>query len=91
MLETFDIIISQLAAAKCSGQLANKLRSKELISEQVYEKGVNFVIVESERIGCMINAVLAKVRLNPKHYTTFIKILEEIGGMEDLIHLLQDK
>ena len=89
MRERFAIIISQLAAAKCSVPLAQKLRSKKLISEQVYEEAVNFAVVESKRIGCMIDAVLAKVQLNTEHYSTFIKILEEIGGMEDLIQLLQ--
>ena len=90
MRQNFDTIITQLAAAKCSISLANKLRSEGLVSPEVYEEGVNVgPIVESKRIGCMINNVLARVKLNPEHYSTFIEILIEIGGQEDLVQLLQ--
>ena len=91
MLHNFDKIIEQLADAKCSGPLADKLYSRELISKQVHEEGVNVGpgIVESGRIRCMIKAVLAKVRTNTEHCSTFIKILKKIGGQEDLLQLLQ--
>ena len=91
MLKNLDTIISQLAAAKCSAPLADKLRSRKLISKAVYEEGVNSGpgVVESGRIRCMINAVLAKVEINTEHFSTFIEILKEIGGQEDLISLLQ--
>ena len=79
MLQNSDTIISQLAAARCSGPLADKLRSRRLISEEVYEKGLNFGpdIVESTRIRVMMNTVLAKVRLNSEHHCTFIHILTD--------------
>ena len=91
MLQNSDTIISQLAAARCSGHLADKLRSRRLISEQVYEEGLNVgpKIVESTRIRVMMNTVLAKVRLNSEHHCTFIHILTELGGLEDIIQLLQ--
>ena len=93
MLQNRDMIISQLAAEKFAGKLADKLHSKRLISDQVYEEGINFGpgIVESTRIRVMINAVLAKVSLNKEHYCTFISILTELEGLEDMIHLLQGK
>ena len=93
MIRNYDLIINQLASVRCSGELADKLRSKKLISDQVYEEGINFGpgIVESTRIRAMINAVLAKVSLNKEHYCTFISILAELEGLEDMIHLLQGK
>ena len=90
MLQKSAEIICHLAAVKCSGVLADKLRSKKLIADTTYEQGTNFgpEVVESTRVRSMINAVLAKVKVNPEIYDRLVETLREIGGLEDLVQLL---
>ena len=91
ILTRYDAIVHQLASARCSGDLADKLRSKELITGAIYEEALNFGpgVVESTRIRPMINAVLAKVELNADNYGIFIGILQEIDGIEDTVQYVE--
>ena len=84
------MIIGHLAAVRCSGVLADKLRSTKLITDRIYEQGTNFGpdVVESTRVRSLINSVLAKVKVNQESYDRFIESLREIGGLEDLVQLL---
>ena len=90
ILTRYDTIIDQLASARCSGHLADKLRGKELITGQIYEEALNVGpgVVESTRIRPMINAVLAKVELNTKNYYTFVGVLREIEGAADIVQYI---
>ena len=90
ILTRYDTIIHQLASARCSGYLADKLRSKELITGQIYEEALNFGpgVVESTRIRPMINAVLAKVELSTTNYFTFVGVLREMEGAEDIVQYI---
>ena len=91
ILTRYDAIIHQLASARCSGVLADKLRSKKLITGEIYEEALNFApgVVESTRIRPMINAVLAKVELNADNYYIFIGVLQEIDGIEDTVQYVE--
>ena len=90
MLEKSDVIIRHLAAVKCSGVLADKLRSKKLIADTTYERGTNFgpEVFETTRVRSMINAVLGKVKANQENYDRFVDTLSEIEGLEELVQLL---
>ena len=89
MLQNYDKLISHLAAAKCSGDLADKLRSRGLISDGVYEAGVHAAAMESTRIRALIHAVDAEVKLNTRNYYKFVTILRELAGLEDIVETLQ--
>ena len=91
MLGNYSIIIEYLADQRCATNLAPKLFESELISKHVYELGTNFGpgVVESTRIEPMVKAVLSKVQQNPQIYYKFIGILNRIGGLEEIVHLLQ--
>ena len=91
MLRCFPKIIEYLADQQCARDLAPKLFGSELISKRVYELATNAGpgVVESTRIEPMVRAVLGKVQQNPQIYHKFIEILTEIGGLKEIMHLLQ--
>ena len=90
ILTRYNTIIDQLASAKCSGHLADKFRSMKLITRQIYEEALNVGpgVVESTRIRPMINAVLAKVKLNAVTYQAFLGALQEIEGADHIVQLI---
>ena len=90
MRKNYATIIRQLAAAKCSGELADKLYCKEVITDGVYEEGTAGDI-ETTRIRALIKAVHAKVEINKEIYYTFLEIVKDITGLEDILQLLQGK
>ena len=91
MMERHDKIINQLASAKCSGMLANKLHTAQVITDPVYEEALNAGpgVVETVRIRPVVSAVLAKVEMNTENYYKFLGILQELGGLQDTVQLLQ--
>ena len=82
LLKTSDSLVPQLAAAKCAGTLANKLRAKELIPDSVYNAATSYGpgITEPSQIRAIIDAMLPKVERNSENYYIFLRILnEELG------------
>ena len=92
-MERRDKLINQLASARCSGVLADKLHSTHIITDPIYEEALNAGpgVVETSRIRPVISAVLAKVEMNTDHYYKFLDILQELGGLQDTVQLLQGK
>ena len=88
ILRNYDTIIEQLAATRSSGDLADKLYSRKLISGGVYVEATNTGIAEVARIRSLIGAVHAKVKINEQNYYIFLDILKEISGLEDVVQLL---
>ena len=46
-------------------------------------------VTDSERIRPLVYAVLSQVEKNSAKYGKFLNILEDEGGMEELVQLLQ--
>ena len=92
-MERSDKIINQLASARCSGILAIKLHSARVITDPVYEEALNAGpgVVETVRIRPVISAVLAKVEMNTENYYKFLDVLQELGGLQDTVQLLQGR
>ena len=80
LLKSSNILVRQLAAARCAGQLASQLQAKELISEPVYYTATSHGpgITELSQVQAMIDAMLLKVEGNSGNYSTFISILRDI-------------
>ena len=78
--ERFGKLIDHLAAAKCSGVLAGKLRAKRLIAEIVVSNATNYgpEMTEEKRIKCITDVMLLKVQQSSETYDKFLCILEEI-------------
>ena len=74
-------IISCLSAQQCSGNLATRLRGKEVIAEGIYQEVTNFgpKITEAYKIGVILDAVIAVCAVNPTHITTFTQVLRDMG------------
>ena len=66
LLEHSDTLITQLAAALCSGTLAQKLLAKSLITPPVYASVTNYGsgVTEEARIRAIIEYVLAHTKEN---------------------------
>ena len=90
ILTRYDTIINQLASARCSGDLADKLLSKKFITRAIYEEALNVGpgVVESTRIRPMMSALLAKVELNAVMYYIFLGALQEIDGIDHIVQLI---
>ena len=88
ILRNYDRIVSQLTAARSSGELADKLYSRKLISHSVHMEATNMGVAEAARIRSLIEAVHAKVKVNEHNYCIFLEILKEISGLEDVVQLL---
>ena len=84
-------IIKALAAERCTVDLAGRLQIRGLISDDVYSQATNYALVDSERLRIILEAVLAKVDLNPQRYDEFIDVLQEIGALEDLVSIIEGK
>ena len=80
LLKSSDSLVPQLAAAKCAGTLANKLRAKELIVDSVYNAATSYGpgITEPSQIQAIIDAMLPKVERNSENYYIFLRILQDI-------------
>ena len=93
ILKRWDRIVNQLASAKCSGVLADKLHSTHFITDVIYEEALNVGpgVVETSRIRPVIGAVLAKVEMNTDNYCIFLAALLELGGLDDVLQLIEGK
>ena len=91
ILKRCDTIINQLASAKCSGVLADKLHSTHFITDATYEEALNVGpgVVETSRIRTVIDAVLTKVEMDADNYYIFLAALLELGGLDDLLQLIE--
>ena len=58
---------------------------------RVFEEALNAGpgVVETVRIRPVVGAVLAKVEMNTENYYKFQDILQELGGLQDTVQLLQ--
>ena len=69
--------------------LAVRLYSSEMITDSLLEEASMNAIAKSKRIRALMSAILSLVELNGEKYGQFLNILEEIEGLDELVHLLQ--
>ena len=64
-----------------------------MISQRIYDEAKNFApgVVEVDRASVLFNAVLANVGLNAANFETFISILKEIRGSNDLVAVIEGR
>ena len=85
-------ITSYLAAQRCSGNLAVRLRSRGLITENIYQEVDNFgpLVTEAYKITEILNAVIPTATINPNGIVTFICILREMG-LQEIVDFIDSK
>ena len=91
LLEYSDTLITQLAAALCSGTLAQKLRAKKLITSDLYDSATNAGqgITEKTRIRPIIQYVMTQTKENREIFHKFLTVLRDIEGLGDLVKCLE--
>ena len=86
-----DTIIQTLADQGFTRALAEKLLQAEMITRRIYDEARIPGVVETDRTTVLFNAVLASVKLNPARYDTFIGVLREIRGSDDLVAFIEGR
>ena len=84
-----DTATNYLAANIDPELLAAKLLAAGMINRSLVEAASVRTITKSERIRPLMYAVLSLVELNSEKYRQFLDILEDIEGLDELVHLLQ--
>ena len=82
-------IVEFLAANVSPEGLADRLLVQKLIGEDIRDQVKVPVKTKPEKIRCMIDAVIARIKLNPANYVKFIDVLKQHGSLEDLIHAIE--
>ena len=83
------MIVGFLATNVSPGTLADKLWVAELITEDIRDKASVMGLTDREKIRPMINAVLTQIDVNVANYTRFMRILRELGAMDDLVSVIE--
>ena len=84
-----DKIIDFLAVNCDPESLTDKLFAAGLINRSIAEEASMRAITKSQRIRPLVNTVLSLVEMNTENFGLFIQILEDIGGLDELVMLLQ--
>ena len=87
--ENFETVVSFLSNNIEPESLAGKLFAKGMISHSIAEKADVRGVTNSERIRPLIYAVISQVDKNTAKYGLFVNILEDEGGLDELVKLLQ--
>ena len=85
----FDVIVSFLATNSSPGTLASKLWTAGLINKDIKNKATVLGIDDEDKIRPMIDAVLSQIEMNTENYAKFIKILNDLGAMDDLVETIE--
>lgn len=81
-------IVDFLAASVSPERLADRLLVQNLLCEDIRQQVLVPVLTKSEKVRCMIDAVIARIKLHPANYEKFMSLLKEYGSLEDLIRLI---
>ena len=81
-------IITTLSATVSAEGLVGKLERKKLIGEEIRRKARG-EREDINKIRIIMEAVLAKIELNPANYDKFIETLREFGDQADLIDCIE--
>ena len=77
--ENFDKVVHFLGAVQVTNTLADKLFARKLITSEM---------LEMTNLRKIIFAVLVKVENDPTNYHTFLQVLNDISGVEDVVKIL---
>ena len=84
-----DKIIHYLVVNIDPELLAVRLHASEMITHSLVEESSMNTIAKSKRIRVLMSAILSLVELNSEKYSQFLNVLEDIEGLDELVHLLQ--
>ena len=84
-----EVVIDFLSENVQPERLCGKLFSAGMITRSTAQKANMRGITDFERIRPLVYAVLSQVEKNTANYGKFLNILEDEGGMEELVQLLQ--
>ena len=83
-----DKIVDFLSANVSAGTLGDKLFEAGLISDDIRLGGCVSRAHRSQKIGPMIDAVIARIELNEENYEKFKSVLKDFG-FYDLIEFIE--
>lgn len=82
--------MSALSALVSAEELAGKLYfSAGLISESIWEEAYVGGKTNTNKLCLLLKSVLSQVELNAANYDKFVTVLAEIGGLQDIVELLE--
>ena len=84
-----DQIIRFLAANVNPEGLADRLLVRKLIGEDIRAQAFVSSLTNAEKIRRLMNAVIARIDLNPANYVKFIDVLKQDGSLGDLIQFIE--
>ena len=71
--------------------LANLMQSKGFLSDEDRDivTALGSTPTKSTKAGIMVDSLISKVKINPQHYETFLKLLQpQQNKFEDVVYLL---
>ena len=71
--------------------LANLMQSKGFLSDEDRDiaTALGSSPTKSAKAGIMVDSLISKVKINPKHYQTFLKLVQsQQSKFEDVVYLL---
>ena len=71
--------------------LANLMQSKGFLSDEDRDivTALGSIPTKSTKAGIMVDSLTSKVKINPKHYDTFLKLVQsQQNKFEDVVYLL---
>ena len=86
--DTFDTVISHLAATQSPDDLADKLLVAKLITNGTREEACVAAVAKSKRIRTLIVAVHAQVQIQSENFHRFLAVLSAIGGTDEIVEVL---
>ena len=84
-----EVIVDFLSDNVQPERLAGKLFSASMITRSTAQKASMRGVTDSERIRPLVYAILSQVEKNSANFERFLNILEDEGGLEELVQLLQ--
>lgn len=89
LVTRFDLLIEGLAYTTRAEDLADKLLRERMITKGCLEEACLPAVANSKRIRQLICAVLCQVKLNESNYDTFVSVLGEFSGLQDIVRLVE--
>ena len=87
--ETFDTVISHLGAVLTAEELSHKLFAAKLITNGTREQACVAGVANSKRMRILVVAVLAQVQIRSENYQTFLSVLGNISGVDDILDVMK--
>ena len=86
----FPRLVSALSDLVSAEEMADKLYfGARLVTKGIWEEAYVGGKKTSDKIRLLMKSVLSQVELNAAKYDTFVTVLAEIGGLQEIVELLE--